>query len=312
MEKDDKAKPGLTVLTVNWFSTEYLHPLFQNILEKSEFPEKIKFLIIDNTNGKDEGLSRIAELEIPVDIHNFTTPGKTGSFAHADALNAGLTLIDTEYTLIVDPDIYIFLNHFDTFIIRLLKEKNVFSAGTTYPKWQLGKYHNFPNPVFCFFKTSDYRNINADWTPYSKNPLVNLINFLRRQLLRCGIFINRKRYQKYPAIRIPWAFLERLIGVCSPDTGCRIAKNAKRNNIKSILFRAVLPDDAVTENKTDAFKQLAQEFELYYYQNEPVLTHKYSTCSKVWRTSKGADKNLWHQCIEQFQTEMLNTKRTKN
>lgn len=312
MAKDDKAQPGLTVCTVNWFSTELIESLFLNLNTKAMFPEKIEYLVIDNTDGKDASVSCLMEMGLPLKIYQHNTKGETGSFAHASGLNFAMGILETEFALVVDPDVYVFKDNWDSFAVEELNSKGCSAIGTTYPRWQLGKYHNFPNPVFCLFKTRDYKIFNADWTPYSRNPLVTFGNFFKRQILRCGIFISRKRYQKFPAVRKPWTFLERLIGVCSHDTGCRIAEHATRNNIRSILFTAVLPDDTVSGNKADAFKELAQEFELYYYQNEPVLTHKYSSCNKVWRTDRGSDTNLWHECVERFQSEMTNTRRAKN
>lgn len=312
MEKEEKAKPSLTVFTVSWFSTEFIESLFLNLNDKAKFPERIEYWIIDNTKGEDQSISRLTQIGLPVKIYPNDTKGETGSFAHASGLNFALSVLQTEFSLVIDPDVYVFKDNWDCFCIDEMNNKNYSAIGLTFPQWQLGKYHNFPNSVFCLFRTKDFKRLNADWTPYSKNPLVTFYNFVRRQILRLGIFINRKRYQKYPAVRKIWTFLERLIGVCSHDTGCRIASKAKRNNVKAILFKVVLPDDTVTGSETAAFKQLASEFELYYYNNEPILTHKYSTCSRVWRTSRGGDTNFWRQCIERFQSELTKTEKSIN
>ncbi len=304
MKKRASDDPWLTVFTISWFSAELIESLLLNLNDKAKFPEKIKYIVVDNTAGKDNSISRLEHIPIPLKIYTNDTKGLTGSFAHASGLNFALSKLETEFALAVDPDIYVFKKNWDWFAINEINTKDCSAIGISYPRWQLGKYHNFPNPVFCLFRTKDFKQMEADWTPYSKNPLVTFYNFIRRQILRCGIFINRKRYQKYPVIRKPWAFLERLIGVCSHDTGCRIAKKAKQNNIKSVLFTSVLPDDKVAYSKTVVFKQLAGEFELYYYNNEPIVTHKYSTCSRVWRTEKGKDTNLWRKCIEDLEKEI--------
>ncbi len=310
MKKKESADSWLTVFTISWFSAELIEPLLLNLNDKAKFPEKIEYIVIDNTAGKDHSISRLTHMPIPVKIYTNDTKGLTGSFAHASGLNLALSKLETEFALAVDPDVYVFKNNWDWFAINEINTKNCYAIGISYPRWQLGKYHNFPNPVLCLFRTKDFKQMEADWTPYSKNPIVTFYNFVRRQILRCGILINRKRYQKYPIIRRLWTFLERLIGVCSHDTGCRIAKKAKQNNIKSVLFMSVLPDDKVAGSETAAFKQLAGEFELYYYNNEPIATHKYSTRSRVWRTSGAGDTDFWHQCIEQFQSEF--SKRERN
>lgn len=297
MVEDNNLKANLTVITVNWHSIEFLEPLFSNINKKAKYPQKIKYLVIDNTNGEDKRLNYLKQKNLNLSICPNDPKKEKGSSAHALGLNKAMDKLETEYGLIVDPDIHIFKDNWDAFCIDIIKNQGCSAVGATYPQWQLGKYHNFPNPVFCFFKTEDYKKINADWTAYSKNPLANFFNFCRRQILRFGIFINRKRYQKYPAVRKIFGFLERIIGVCSNDTGSRIASKAKRNNMKAILFKAVLPDDETIKGNNDSLINLAEQFELYSHNKDPILTHRYGSASKIWRTPKGDDLNFWKQQI---------------
>jgi len=304
MAEDKNLKANLTVITVNWHSMEFLEPLFTNLNKKAKWPRKIKYFVIDNTNCKDKQLPALKHKNLNLTIYPNDPKGEKGSSAHALGLNTAMDKLETEYGLIVDPDIHIFKNNWDSLCIDIIENQGCSVVGATYPQWQLGKYHNFPNPVFCFFKTDDYKTINADWTAYSKSPLINFFNFCRRQILRLGILINRRRYQKYPAVRKMFGFLEHIIGVCSNDTGSRIASKAKRNNMKAILFQAVLPDDEIIAGKSDSFINLAEQFELYCYNKEPVLTHRYGSASKIWKTQKGKDTLLWRKCIEELESEI--------
>ncbi len=294
---------NLTVITVNWYSMEFLEPLFLNLNKKAKWPRNIKYLVIDNTNGEDKQLSSLEQKNLNLTICPNDPKGEKGSFAHAFGLNIAMDKLETEYGLIVDPDIHIFKTNWDSLCIDIIENEGCSAVGATYPQWQLGKYHNFPNPVFCFFKTDDYKTINADWTAYSKSPLVNFFNFCRRQILRFGIFINRRRYQKYPAVRKMFGFLEHIIGVCSNDTGSRIASKAKRNNLKAILFKAVLPDDEIIKGKSDSLINLAGQFELYCYNKEPILTHRYGTGSRVFRSDRGYDSDYWRRQIQVFENQ---------
>ena len=304
MAEDKNLKANLTVITVNWYSTEFLEPLFSNLNKKAQWPRKIQYLVIDNTNSEDKQLSVLKQKNLNLTICPNYPKGEKGSRAHALGLNMAMDKLETEYGLIVDPDIHIFKTNWDSFCIDIIKNQGCSAVGATYPQWQLGKYHNFPNPVFCFFKTEDYKKINADWTAYSKSPLVNFFNFCRRQILRLGILINRRRYQKYPAVRKMFGILEQIIGVCSNDTGSRIASKAKRNNMKAILFKAVLPDDEIIKGKNDFLISLAEQFELYSHNKEPILTHRYGSASKIWKTQKGHDLNFWKQQITNFEREL--------
>jgi hypothetical protein len=302
MNAEKKEDYLLTVCTVNWFSTEFIKELFLNLNQKAANPEKIKYIVIDNTNGRDSQLSKITRLPLPVSIIPCDTKNLKGSFAHAAALNLAMGILDTEYTLIVDPDVHVFINAWDGFCIDTINAERCPSIGTAYPPWQLGMYHNFPTPVFCFFRTADYKNINADWTAYSTNPLFNFYNFLRRQVLRCCLFITRKKYQKHRFIQRAWPKFEKIVGVCSPDTGSRIALKAKKEKIKACLFLAALPDELPAE-QNESLKNIAADFELYYYNNQPVMTHRYGTCSWVFRTARGDDKDYWRGLIRLFEKQ---------
>jgi len=300
MDDNEKPEPLITVFTISWFSSELIKPLFLNLNEKAKFPERIKYVVIDNTAGEDKTLSQIRQIAIPVEIYSNDARKAAGSVGHSLGLNFAMNKIETEFALAVDPDVYVFKNNWDGFCIDEINNKNYSAVGTAYPRWQLGKYHNFPSPVFCFFRAADLKAMGCDWTPFSKNPFVTGCDFVKRQILRCGLLINKKRYQKYPALRSFAMQMENLIGICSRDTGWRIAKKAGESKKTALLFNAVLPDENIPGHQTAAFEKLAGQFELYYYHNEPILTHKYSTSSRIWRTDKGADTDFWLQCIEYF------------
>jgi hypothetical protein len=305
MEEERPVNKRLTVATVNWYSVDFIDSLFSNLSKKAKNPDQIRYIVIDNTNGADKEVERLGRFGLCIKIYPNDTASEMGSFAHAMGLNLALSKLETEYSLIVDPDVYVFKDNWDSFCIKKIESEGCFSVGTTYPKWQLGAYHNFPNPVFCFFRTADYRSMKADWTAYSKNPLINFYNFARRQIVRCCLFISRRKYQRYGFLRRTGTNLERLIGVCSPDTGCRIARKAKRDRIKTVLFQAVLPDE-LPAGASEALRNIAAEFELYCLGNEPILTHKYGTGSWVFRTAKGHDSSYWREQIQIYEKQQEN------
>ena len=296
----EQEKENITICTVNWHSYDFIQKLSENLSAKAQFKEKLTFLIIDNTNGEDKKIYSLQNTIPSVKIAKNDAKSLSGSRGHACGLNLAMSMINTKYALLTDPDVHIFKNHWDIFLIDILNQNNILTAGTTYPQWQLGKYHNFPNPVFCFFKTHDFLKLQPDWMPFTENALLLMWDFIRRNFLRLGILINRKTYENCAFVRKVWPIFEKLTGVCSKDTGWKIAEKAEKYHLKSVLFKAVSPDETVPESRSDAFKTLARQFELYYYSNEPILTHKYSTCSAVWKTQKGSDTNFWRQCIDEF------------
>ncbi|MCE5341255.1 MAG: hypothetical protein LLF92_09040 [Planctomycetaceae bacterium] len=290
----------ITVGTVNWYSSDYLEKLFKNLLEKAASPEKIRFLIIDNTNGKDADIEKLKSLFQNITIEKNNPGNLKGSAAHSSGLNVLMQNIHTPYALIIDPDVHVFKKEWDKFLINLLNQNHIFAAGVSFPPWQLGMYHNFPNPVFCFLETAAYRSFAPEWSAYDVSKIILYWDFLRRNLLRCGILINRQLYENSTLARRIWSFLERVVGVCSRDTGWRRAVKAKNNNIKTPLFvpKIVSSKNFTADNPLDI---LAKYFELYCHGNEPILTHKYSTNSAVFKTIKSGDSDLWGRCIEQIE-----------
>ena len=49
----------ITIVSVNWYSSDHLKRLAKNLLIKANNQNEIEFLIIDNTNGADSNLISI-------------------------------------------------------------------------------------------------------------------------------------------------------------------------------------------------------------------------------------------------------------
>lgn len=292
----------ITIGTVNWYSCAYLEKLLNNLLDKASIPDRLRFVVVDNTNGKDETLKKLKQKFQTVTIIQNDPGSLKGSSAHAHGLNVVMKNIKTPYVLILDPDVHIFKKNWDAFLINLIKQNNIFTLGVSFPPWQLGMYHNFPNPVFCFFETTQYLEFLPHWSAYDVNGFIISWDFARRNFLRLGTFTNRKRFENSKLIKTIWPGIEKIIGLCSRDTGWRRAQKAEKLKIKTIIFETkVVSSEEFKPN--DCYSSLAKYFELYYYQNEPILAHKASTNSPVFETDKSSDKNLWDECIEQIEKQ---------
>ena len=283
----------ITISTVNWYSSNYLDHLFKNLIDKAENKNRLNFVIIDNTNNDDEKIHFISQKYNAHIIRN-NPRGLKGSCGHASGLNFLTKQIKTQYVLIVDPDIHVFKDNWDSFLLERIVSQGLTAIGTTYPKWQLGKYHNFPNPVFCLYDSEKFFKLNPDWTPYDENSIIRIWDFIRRNLLRLTVLINRKAYDNSRFIRNYWTKIESFMGVCSKDTGWKIAKNAKRQDTKSVVFDSMMNTNIP---KSNVFFEIAKEFELYYLDGEQFMAHKYSTHATTWKTKKGNDNAYWNKCI---------------
>lgn len=293
----------ITILTVSWYSTELLQRLLNNLSSKAAKPQDIDILVVDNTNGRDKSLG---ELNIPgvnlSIIHN--DPGNLkGLYAHSHGLNSGFAQLESEFVLTVDPDIYVFKQNWDSFLLEIITSKDIDSAGTGYPPWWLGTYHNFPSPIFCMAKTQSLKNTCADWSPPQVDIIVKIRNFLIRQLLRGCFIFNRRQLTRHRFLRKITKSMERALPICTLDTGYQLSR---KKNLKSIIFESLYPDEIpLTVNnrkKTrECHRELAEHFEFYCYENEPVLTHQYGSQNFLLKTAEGRNRDYWLNLIEKIE-----------
>lgn len=304
----------MTVVTVSWFSSAMLARLLKNLSQKSKYSNLIQYIIVDNTNGEDHNLNALSTEDGSVRIKTIDSHNLKGSWAHAFGLNYATPQIKTPYTLVVDPDIHVFKEHWDEFLVNELEKNKAIAIGAPYPSWKLGKYHHFPSPPFLLYETSVLKELGLDWTPFSRAPLRRLYFFVCRQITRLGLFCTRQRLSQWPHLNKAAKQLEFIFGVCAPDTGWLIAANAQNKGLKSLLFAEVESriDPFFQHSHTDALRTLANEFELYQYDNEPILTHKYSTSGYLWKTKHGKDHQYWLDSIQQIENGMTSSLKTNS
>lgn len=299
--------PEITIVTVNWFSSDYIVALLENLHTKAKQPENLGVLIIDNTNGEDSSVAKLRKGAIKGEVLPLNNWGLKGSRGHAIALDHAVEMLETEYAVIVDPDIYVFRQDWDSYCIAEMQSKNAIAIGAPYPSWKIGKYHDFPSPPFCFFHTKTIQKMKNGWTPFGDTVYKNILTFAARQIGRLGSLLTRKRYEKYAFLRRYADFAERVFGVFSQDTGWRLAEEVRKKGLKTIVFDSILSGDyhAAPENNKEAFTSLVREYEAFAYRNQLFLAHKYGTDGLPWRTKQGGNKAYWYDCIRQIDDSMV-------
>jgi hypothetical protein len=300
----------ITIVTVNWHSAGWIRRLLDNLLRKSSGHHSLKALILDNANGADPDLAAPISSEIPCTLQPVDCRDMTGSRAHAFALNRAMELVRTRFVLVIDPDVHVFAPRWDALCIDALSAGNVRVIGAPYPRWKVGKYHDFPSPVFCFFRRELADQLPMDWRPYNDYPWCNAGVFILRQIGRLGGLLNRRMYDQSAAARAYAKAAERWLGTFSQDTGWRIARAARQRKLASILFDDMMPQDATTLDAPadPVWIELAREFELFAFTNRPVLIHRYGSGGRPWRTAKGADESFWFERIDKAEAMIQGTK----
>jgi hypothetical protein len=207
--------------------------------------------------------------------------------------------------LIVDPDVHVFLPRWDARFQACLESVGADVLGVPYPWWKLGKYHDFPAPVFLLASVDTLRELGNDWRPFAATALGRGVHRLLRQVVRLGGLASRRRLLARPGLARFARRLEALVGICAPDTGYRLAAAARRRGLSAYLLPVVEPHAAAERWGVDsALADVAREFELFSFDGRPAVAHRYSSGSAVWRTPRGADDRFWRDRLQQADREL--------
>ena len=293
----------ITILTVSFKSFFHLNRLFLNLIDKSDRPLEIKFLVVDNTNGVDLDIKNLLKMNLNVQIIPNNGSGEQRSISHSLALDIGLQHIKTKYCLIIDPDTHIFKNSWDTFCVNKIKNKKAV-IGAPYPRWKLGKVHDFPSVIFMFFKVKEVREFGKSFFPFPSLSK-KIYNFIFRKVTRIGIITNKSNLNNYIWLREFSYNLESIFGITSPDTGKDIIISFRLKDYKAINFIAPYSSDHnIKKNKS--LSEIAKEYELFMYDDEPIMTHIYSSGVFHWKTKKGSNFKYWNSLIEKVEKNYEN------
>lgn len=280
-------QPKITVISASYYESGLLRGLIENLVATAE-SRALSFLLCDNTNGADVELQALASDTVrvlPLD------QGKAVmSRRHGSALTQGFAQVDSELCVVVDADCRVLCRGWDRRCQEALRDGCV-AVGAPFPPWKLGKYHDYPGPHFAFFRTAAIRQAGGDWRPDADGVVASVRDFLLRQLLLMAYCADAWVLDRDPRHHQLAARVERWLGVISKDTGWRIARGVRERRWRAEVFEPLRSHGDVralvrSAHDRAVLGRLADEFELYVWNGQPMVTH----CS---RTSRLFDLCLW-------------------
>ena len=290
----------ITIISVSYNSGEHLGRLFGNLNIKAKHKKNLKYLVVDNTNGQDQKLKNFFPDNLDLTIIQNNGEGTQRSISHASGLDAGLKESDTEYTLIIDPDVHVFRSNWDSLCMDYLNEREKRIVGAPYPNWKLGKVHDYPSVVFMFFRTLEIKKLNKSFHPFP--PLMDRIgNSIFRKINRLGFLANKSRLNKSSFLRLVTSFLEKTFGITSPDTGKEIIEAIRSKAYEPINFKAYFEHQLHSITSSESHYDMARDFELYYEGDNPFMTHMYGSGVFHWKTKNGSNVQYWRRLIEDIE-----------
>ncbi len=159
---------SVSVLITNYKTIDFVKLSLYSLskLTKNEY----KVLINDNGSTEEE-LSQLSEIEannsnIRV---NFRCTDAPPSYAHGEALDILIDLVDTEYFVVLDSDCVFLMKGWDNYMISKLNDE-VKVIGTTYTVNQASKkYNDFPAQFAVMFETKVYRKLRISCMPQNQS-----------------------------------------------------------------------------------------------------------------------------------------------
>tara|TARA_Y100001970_G_C14096177_1_gene782800 strand:- start:199 stop:1107 length:909 start_codon:yes stop_codon:yes gene_type:complete len=298
--KINKQLKMITIISVSYNSGEHLGRLFENLNEKAEHKQNLKYLVIDNTNGQDQQLKKNLPDNLDLTIIPNNGKGTQRSISHASGLDAGLKKSNTEYTLIIDPDVHVFRSNWDGSCMDYINDREKRLIGAPYPYWKLGKVHDYPSVVFMFFRTQEIKELNKSFHPFP-SLIERTRNSFFRKINRLGFIANKSRLNKSSFLRLITSSLEKTFGITSPDTGKEIVEVIRQKGYESMNFKPYLQHQLHDITANESHHDIAKDFELYYLGDNPFMTHMYGSGVFHWKTKNSSNVKYWLKLIEDIE-----------
>ncbi len=157
-------KPAMTILTVNYNTSDFVELILYSCLQLSK--NRYQVLVCDNGSTSMD----IAKLRDIVGRYDnvrviFRHQTRVGSFGHGEALDLLIPMVDTRYTVILDSDCVFLLKYWDALLIDEL-DGDVKIVGTSLPVGRSGsKPTDFPLPYGALFDTEIYKQLDISCLP---------------------------------------------------------------------------------------------------------------------------------------------------
>ncbi len=164
-------KERMSVIITNYNTHKFVDFLLQSLLElSSELP-----IVYIHDNGSTpsnfNNLKRVINKNKKLKIILVSTIDTAqASFAHGNALDRSIRLVDTEYFCIFDSDCVPLCRGWDDILISKL-ESGLAVIGSPFWSGKTAthtKYNDFPAQFFVLFRTSDYHKANTTCKAYDR------------------------------------------------------------------------------------------------------------------------------------------------
>lgn len=289
----------ITVGVVSWYSGPLIAALIANLQEKT-INSKLRFLVCDNTGGRDEELcpSLRGQCEILVhdpDIRKIRKRGAAGSVSHGQGLDCLFEHMHTKYGLFIDPDCLMLLNGWDVLCKRELTG-NTIAIGSPYHSSRFVNYQGFPTAICTLFRTQPLKSIGVDWSAYGISPLTRAFAWLWNTPLNYTTrYLGRLFGPRFYVSRFAEWFRNTVFCGQHRDTGWRVPRQTRKQGYSAQVFTpAVLLSQLDPScSQIEGIETLLRNYELFLWKGVPILTHFYSAVRKAQEGTRQEQIRAW-------------------
>lgn len=159
-------EPLITILITNYNTVDFIKlNLFsiENLIKNS-----FKVIINDNGSNKNDilELKKLEKEKKYLKVNYRVSKRKEASYAHAEALDILINMVDTKYFVILDSDCTFLMKNWDEYCINELNDKvKVIGTQMASVKGVGHKPNDFPFQFAVFFETKTYKLLNISCMP---------------------------------------------------------------------------------------------------------------------------------------------------
>jgi glycosyltransferase involved in cell wall biosynthesis len=194
----------ITVLITNYNTIDFIK-LSLYSLEKLT---KNSFKVIINDNGSNsyniKELQKLEKEKAYLKVNYRISAYKEASFAHAEALDILINMVETEYFVVLDSDCVFLMKDWDQYCLEEIDEKvKIIGTQIASLKGTGHKPDDFPFQFAVFFETETYKSLSINCMPENTTDKDTCWQWKPKYLsagIDCKLFYakNTKEYKKGP------------------------------------------------------------------------------------------------------------------
>lgn len=178
-------RDSITIISVGYGSWDYLRFLAFTAEKLAESGWK-EWLLIDNSPGEAQAdllrslpRARVLPRALALPCYEKAVKYEHGyGQDYACSVNALYRSVETEYTLLLDPDVAFVRKGWDRVLVEEMEVNGFDAVGGPYNPYRWRKYQGLPSVAFLFVRTQLLKQHDFDFGSYSNNPLSRWFEYL--------------------------------------------------------------------------------------------------------------------------------------